>query len=277
MNSARSRSANDQSGFVDAKSTGGHVSRNSSLSPAQTIDADSAWQELLRAARAPYRGSGLFAWFFARCKLAWDPVFRSLLERGDIAPRSRVLDIGCGQGLLASLLAAVDQASAAKRWPQAWAAAPAATSYTGIELMPRDLQRAGMALGNLPSRPHFACADMVDASLPTSDVVVILDVLHYVDHDAQRRVLLQVFESLSDRGRLLLRVGDKNARRGFVASQWTDRVVTALRGHRVAPTFCRSLDEWIALLEAVGFASVRSLPMSQGTPFANVLLVADKA
>ncbi len=81
---------------------------------------------------------------------------------------------------------------------------------------------------------------------------------------------------LSDGGRLLLRIGDQRARRGFVASQWIDRIVTALRGHRVAPTFCRSLAEWCGLLQQLGFASVTSVPMHRGTPFANVLLVAER-
>ena len=35
----------------------------------------------------------------------------------------------------------------------------------------------------------------------------------------------------------------------------------------------RTLADWIAYLESLGF-TVHSQPMSQGTPFANVLLVA---
>jgi hypothetical protein len=50
--------------------------------------------------------------------------------------------------------------------------------------------------------------------------------------------------------------------------------VTRIRGHRVSPTWGRPLDEWMALLQRLGF-SAQSIPMSKGTPFANVLLVAD--
>jgi hypothetical protein len=73
---------------------------------------------------------------------------------------------------------------------------------------------------------------------------------------------------------LLLRVGDAAQTRGFRISQWVDRIVTLARGHRVPPTFGRPLAEWAALLERIGFR-VQRWPMSQGTPFANVLLVAD--
>ena len=243
--------------------------------PAGLPTPDVAWRDLHRAACAPYRGAGRFAWHFARGKLGRDPVFRGLLERGDLPPRARVVDIGCGQGLLASLLAAVDAAQAHGRWPADWPAAPAGVQYTGIELMPRDVERARAAVGGLSSAPRFVCGDMCSVALPPCDVVVILDVLHYVDLTAQEGVLARVRDALAPRGRLLLRVGDAASTRGFAVSQWVDRVVTRVRGHRVSPTFGRPLSDWVALLRRLGFASVRTVPMSQGTPFANVLLVGD--
>lgn len=236
--------------------------------------ADGAWRSLHAEAAAPYRAAGRFAWHFARGKLGCDPVFRSLLERGELRPHARVLDIGCGQGLLASLLSAIDGLAARGGWPAAWGEAPSGARYTGIELMPRDVLRAEAAVGHLPSRPRFLCADMCTAALPASDVVVILDVLHYVDHAAQDAVLARVQAALAPQGRLLLRVGDAANVQRFRVSQWVDRIVTRVRGHRVAPTFCRSLAEWVTLLEGRGF-HVRPLPMSRGTPFANVLLVCE--
>jgi SAM-dependent methyltransferase len=236
-----------------------------------------AWTSLLDLASAPYRAAGRFAWRFARGKLSMDPVFRHLIEAGHLRPGARVLDIGCGQGLLASLFAAIDDLHAKGGWPAAWPAAPTGARYVGLELMPKDVERARAAVGDLPSRPSFVCANMVDAVLPPSDVVVILDVLHYVDHAAQERVLAKVRASLAPtRGRLLLRVGDAGSRRGFAVSQWVDRIVTFVRGHRVAPTFGRPLAGWVGVLKRHGFA-VQPVPMSRGTPFANVLLVADAA
>ena len=254
---------------------------------------DQAWQQLHRAASAPYRHAGRFAWHFARGKLGRDPVFRGLLERGDLRAGGHVVDIGCGQGLLASLLQACHGAAARHEWPASWPAAPIARAYTGIELMPRDVARAQAALAapvkggatGPPTAAHFTaqfvCANLCEAALPPCDVVVILDVLHYVDHAAQADVLRRVRAALAgpahaatQPGRLLLRVGDADSRRGFVISQWVDRAVTALRGHRLPPTGGRPLAGWIELLQGLGFA-VRSVPMSRGTPFANVLLVAD--
>lgn len=237
--------------------------------------ADTAWRRVFEAACAPYRGAGRWPYHWARGKLSRDPAFRALLERGDFRAAGRLVDIGCGQGLVAALLLASRQVAAAGGWPAAWPPAPTLRQYTGIELMAKDADRARDALSALPIAPRIVCGDMRDTPLPDCDTVVILDVLHYVDHAAQRQILDRVRAALdASRGRLLLRVGDAASARGFAVSQWVDRVVTAVRGHRASPTWGRTVAEWTALLAELGFA-VQAVPMSHGTPFANVLLVAD--
>ena len=228
------------------------------------------WSALLDAACLPYRNAGRFAWHFARGKLGIDPVFRHLLQSGLIPPQARVLDIGCGQGLLTSLLQRCGEFERNGRWPSAWPAAPAPARVTGIELMPRDVGRAKAALGE---SAEFICGDMRHTPFPEVDAVVILDVLHYITIAEQNALLARVRAALPSGGTLLLRIGDAAAKRGFAASQWVDRIVTFVRGHRVMPQFGRTLAAWTAQLESLGFA-VRSQPMSKGTPFANVLLVA---
>jgi SAM-dependent methyltransferase len=227
-----------------------------------------SWRALVDKASAAY--AGRFARHFARAKLTWDPVFCHLLVHGLIAPRSRVLDIGCGQGLLASLLNAASGEAQSGRWPASWAAAPAQSRVTGIELVPRDVARARAALG---SGAEFVCGDMRSVSFPAADTVVILDALHYIETPEQDEVLTRVRGALGGGGRLVLRVGDAASRRGFAASQWVDRVVSFLRGRIVRPRSGRTLAEWKARLAALGF-EVSSQPMAEGTPFANVLLVA---
>ena len=257
-------------------------SEQSHLSPPRSAETDAFWRALHDAATQPYRAAGKFAWHFARGKLGRDPVFRGMLERGDL-PSGRVVDIGCGQGLLASLLHSCARLADAGRWPAAWPAAPRATAYTGIELMPRDVRRAEAAVGTLAlgdgqpggQVPRFVCGDMCSTPLPACEVVVILDVLHYVDHAAQDAVLRRVHQALRPHGRLLLRVGDMADAGGFRISQWVDMLVTWVRGHRAPPTWGRSVAEWTAALQSLGF-TVRAVPMSAGTPFANVLLVADR-
>ena len=246
------------------------------MTMSSTLSTDAAWRRLHEKASAPYRQAGKFGWHFARGKLGRDPAFRGMLERQLIGARHRrILDIGSGQSLTASLLSVAASMQAKGQWPSAWPATPARIEYTGIELMPKDVARAQAAIGHLRPEPRILCADMCSAPLPACDLVVILDVLHYVDLDAQEGVLRRVHEALAPGGRMLLRVGDASSRRGFAISQWVDRTVTRIRGHKVSPTWGRALPDWVALLQRLGF-TVQSIPMSEGTPFANVLLVADR-
>ncbi|HEX4375843.1 MAG TPA: methyltransferase domain-containing protein [Steroidobacteraceae bacterium] len=225
---------------------------------------------LLDAASRPYRQAGLFAYHFARGKLRGDPVFARILELGLLRGRSSILDLGCGQGLLSSLLRAATHCAAAGSWPPRWAAAPTAVSTLGIELKARDVARARRALG---ADSAFVHGDIRTAPFGTPDAVVILDVLHYMPQPMQLEVIQRVRQALPDDGLLLLRVGDARAGFRFRYGQWTDRMAMLARGHGWMQLHCRSLDEWRVLLEQCGFESA-SMPMSQGTPFANVLLVA---
>lgn len=228
-------------------------------------------QSLVDSATEPYRAAGRFAWHFARGKLGGDPVFAGLLEHGLIPDKARVLDIGCGQGLLASWLLTAQSMHARGNWPANWPPAPAPVSIHGIELMPRDVERARNALGDAAS---FEVGDMCKADFGKVDTVVILDVLHYVNIEAQNDVLRRVRDALSPGGRLLLRVGDADGGLPFKFSVWVDHVVTFVRGHRNSRLYCRPLTEWKSALSGLGFR-VRSLPMNEGTPFANILLVAE--
>lgn len=252
---------------------GADIGRPSAPTPAPASAPSAFWRRLRLAAAEPYRAGGRFAYHFALGKLARDPAFLGLLERGDLPAGARIVDIGCGQGLIASLCWAIDAVAARGEWPAAWPAAPAGCRYTGIELMPKDVARAEAAARRRACGARFVQGDMREVPLPACDVVVILDVLHYVDHAAQEALLARVRDALGPGGRLLLRVGDASRRGGYAASQWVDRAVTFVRGHRVPPTFGRPLSGWTALLRRLGFA-VDAVPMSRGTPFANVLLAA---
>ena len=231
-------------------------------------------KSLIKRAAAPYRAAGRcgwqFAWRFARGKLGGDPVFAGLLEHGLIPDNARILDIGCGQGLLASWLLSAKAMQDDGQWPAHWRAAPNPRSIHGIELMRRDVECAQRALG---SAATFTAGDMCKADFGKADVVVILDVLHYVSSAAQNDVLQRVRNALDPAGMLILRIGDASGGLPFKFSVWVDHVVTFVRGHRHTRMYCRPLSAWCATLAGMGF-TVNTLAMNKGTPFANVLLVA---
>ena len=225
---------------------------------------------VLDAASAPYRAAGRFAWHFARGKLGHDPVFFGMLQRGLLPDQARILDLGCGQGLLAAFLLAARDTAERGLWPAGWPCAPLPQSIRGIELMPRDVERARRALGE---RGEFVLGNICDTDFGEADAVVILDVLHYIDRPAQEAVLDRVRTALRPGGVLLLRIGDAAAGLPFKISNWVDHVVTWVRGHRLGTLHCRPLQDWRSSLEQRGL-SVETIPMHNGTPFANILLVA---
>jgi SAM-dependent methyltransferase len=225
---------------------------------------------LLDAARAPYRLIGRFAGGFARGKLAGDPAYRAILERGLLQGKQRVLDLGCGLGLLAAVLRAAERCSQQGHWPAGWAAAPRGLSIRGIELRSRTVERARRALGGAA---EIVQGDIRVAELGSADAVVILDVLHYIEAGAHRALLARVHRTLTPGGLLLLRVGDADAGLRFRLGRWWDQAVMLAGGHGWIRQHCRSLAQWRALLLDCGF-DTQVLSMSEGTPFANVLLCA---
>jgi SAM-dependent methyltransferase len=226
------------------------------------------YRTLARRASRRYRSGDRFARHFAFGKLTRDPVFRHVLESGVVPPGARVVDLGCGQGLLAALLAACGEEGAA--WPAAWPPAPVPRSLHGIDLAGRDVERAREAAG--PGM-RFDRDDIRTAGFGSADAIMLLDVLHYLDRDGQDRVLDRVREALAPGGVIVLRVADASPSLRFRITLAVDRLASRIRGQRPGPFHCRPLDAWRAELERRGL-EVEGRTMSGGTPFANTLLVA---
>ena len=227
---------------------------------------------LIDAASAPYRAMDLFGYFRARGKLRGDPAFTGILRKGLLVGSERILDLGCGQGLLAAWLVAARRSNDERPhlWPAEWLAAPRPTSFRGIELSRRDVQRARGALGD---RAEFEVGDITKTDFGSVDAIVILDVLHYVDYQSQLRVLDRARAALAAGGILLLRVGDAGSGIRFNLGKYIDQTVLLTRHHRTPRVYCRSAGEWQKVLTDGGF-QCDAMPMSAGTPFANIMLIA---
>lgn len=223
---------------------------------------------LIDAASRPYLAAGRYAYHFARGKLRHDPVFLALLRSGRIPDRARLLDLGCGQALLSALLLAARERFDAGDWPWPWPAPPSQLQLHGIEAEPGAAQRAQLALGQ---RVTVLNADLREATLPEADVVVLIDVLHYLEAQAQVALLERVAHSLRSGGLLVMRVADISAGWRFHASAAADRFGALLTARGLPRQHHRPIGQWLHLLDGLGFeASFETHAAAK--PFAGVLL-----
>jgi len=233
---------------------------------------DPQLRPLFEAATRLYIGAGRHAWHFSRGKLRHDPVFFFLLRHGLLPDRGNLLDLGCGQGILLSLLKAAKEQYLAGVWPRDWPAPPLNLGLRGLELSEDRARAARRALG---AGAEVYLGDLRNLDLQRSSVIVILDVLLFLRKEEQQCVLERAAGALEPGGVLLLREADAGAGFAFRVTKWAERIACALRGEFGKQLHYRSAVEWIAELRGRGF-SVGAEPMSEGTPFANVLFVARK-
>jgi SAM-dependent methyltransferase len=233
---------------------------------------DSQIKALFEATTRPYIPAGKYAWHYARGKLRHDPVYFALLRSGVFPDRGSLLDLGCGQGIVLSLLEAAKAQYRAGAWPRDWPAPPLNLDLQGLELREDRVQAAHRALG---SSVRVDRGDLRKFDFRPCSAIVLLDVLHYIGDVEQRRVLDRAASALDPGGCLVLRETDASAGLKFWATTLGERFSCALDGQFVPALHYRGAVQWIAELAERGFA-VTAEPMFEGTPFANVLFVARK-
>lgn len=243
---------------------------NSAGAGHRVVTPEAALRLVVKRASEMFRPCGRFAYFFARGKLSTDPVFATLLSQSLMPKAASLLDLGCGQGLVAAWLDAANRCHDEGHWPLAWPAPARPVSIRGIEIDGREVHHAQRALGALA---QIECGDLRTATLHRADAIMMLDVLHYLDPGEQKELIGRAREALEGNGVLLLRIGDAAGGLRFTWSRWVDATIWRLRGrHRAALSF-RTLSGWKELLRSAGFA-VTEIPMLGAQSFANVLLLA---
>ena len=220
---------------------------------------------VLSAAAARYAGAGIVAREFARGKLRGDPIYRALLTTLP-ASIDTLVDIGCGQGLALALLTEAGLAMRRGDWPVS-TPPPQTVQHIGIESRSRV---AAIAQQALAEAAEIICARAPAGLPPSVSAALLLDVLHLMDFEQQQRLLQELRARMTTGGVVLVREADAGAGRGFWAVRAGNRVKNLLLGDPCQKFAFRSGAEWQKVLSGWGW-SVEVWPMSEGTPFANVL------
>jgi len=221
---------------------------------------------LFEAATRPYVGAGTFAWRFARGKLRHDPVFFFLLRRGLLPDRESLLDLGLRPGILLSLLKAAKE-QYRRACGRGTGPRPVEPRLRGIEVSEPRVRVARRALGGL----QVVQGDLRDLRLQPCSVIVMFDVLHYLDSEEQQRLIEKAAGGARARRAVVVARSRCGAGFTFHLTRWGSGSLAycAASSGGTCTTAARfnGSPSWRTGL------SVRVEPMSEGTPFANFLFV----
>jgi uncharacterized protein (DUF2062 family) len=223
---------------------------------------------LWESASDPYLPFSITAWEFARGKLRGDPLYRATVTAGFPRSGGTLIDVGCGQGLMLSVLVQAQRQWADGTWPAGSLRPPPFDRLVGIELRPRIARLARQALG---PAVDVLSSDAREAMPSSADAVLFFDVLHLMPPDDQERLIARAVAALTPGGTILIREADPSGGWRFTLVRLGNRLKSIVVGRWRQPFHFRTSGAWASLLSNEGLHVVVQ-PLADGTPFANVLV-----
>ncbi len=230
-----------------------------------------AFRQLLEEVSRRYTSSGILHWEFVRGKLNYDPFYRQLLDANILPRHGRLVDLGCGRGILLSMLRSAATLGHDERSRHPEFAIPDLV-LMGVESRPTLARVARAALG------HEATIELcspAEYETPASQIIVIMDVLHTLSMASQERVLSRAAKALAPGGILLVRDVDRSSGLRFRLGWLWARLTGLLTGGGWPRFHYRSQAEWTRLLEQQAL-SVRVLAGWARKATGDILLEARK-
>ncbi|MDF1592782.1 MAG: MMPL family transporter [Desulfobacterales bacterium] len=180
----------------------------------------------------------LFAYF----KMRFDPMFAELPALMESIRAVRiVMDIGCGYGVPACWLL--------ERFPEAM--------VYGIDPDPERVRVTSMAVGENGVVTTGRAPELPGAPGP-ADLVMMLDMLHYITDDEFRITLQRLKVALAPNGSLIIRAAlPPKERLSRARAWWIEGLKNKISGMKC---YYRSMDEIATIIQSAGYTIERSLP-----------------
>ncbi len=168
--------------------------------------------------------------------------------------RGKILDVGCGYGLLANLIASKCRAR----------------SVVGIDL---SASRVRVAKRSVKGRSNimFLYGDVESLEIAQYDLVVMTDVLHHMDESKAKIVLERISFSLRRNGVLVILDVEKEPFWKFYITYVIDRFLNP-----EGRLYYRSVPEMGRLLQSFSLAVEKIIPADKGLPLSDIIYLCKK-
>lgn len=220
------------------------------------MSARAASRALTRRALALYDASPTGERLFVRARALLSDL--AALERH--APRAgAILDLGCGHGLVANLLAL----------------GSAARDVTGIDIDGAKVAAASRTVGGR-GNVRFAVADATTYAGGPYAAITVADVFYLIPPGGQRALLVSCARMLAPDGVLIWKSQTRHPRWKYAITRGQEWLMTNLGPTQGHGLYFLDTDESLAALRAAGLEAV-ALPLRSWRPYTDMLFLARKA
>jgi len=197
-----------------------------------------------------YSGQGLKVALYAY--LRWRLCPFEQMEKY-IPKEGRVIDIGCGYGLLANFLTLKSNRR----------------DVTGVDLSEKRISVAQKTTDNR-NKICFKSVNVLDLQLGKYCAMVMSDFLHHIDYKAQEELLVRCYQKIAPGGLLIIEEVDNRPLCKYWFNTIVDRMLNIGEG-----IFFRNQREFRELLEEIGF-KVSIKKAHKGIPLSDVIYICRK-
>ncbi len=148
-----------------------------------------------------YRGPVL-EWYL-RIKLHLENNYNLINNR--VPRNASILDLGCGYGFLATMLALITDTR----------------KVTGVDYDSHKITTAKYCTEDLENL-EFICADILEWDFPPADVIILSDVLHYMSKEKQKTLLEKCIHIVSEKGMVIVRDADADLKKRTTGTKITE-------------------------------------------------------